>query len=175
VTVAPLGDLRVGVAEQLLHRDQVRAEHEEHARVGVAQVVEADRTHLSLRPEQEVASRAAAWIGVGVGFLVAAALHPQTERRVKVTTVNVPGFSKSLSADKYDAAKAALLKALPRKAPGLSQREMFDAAKPHLPATLFPRGAKAEWWLKSVQLNLEAKGIVVRDPKLKPLRWRRAK
>jgi len=52
---------------------------------------------------------------------------------------------------------------------------MFDAAKPHLPATLFPRGAKAEWWLKSVQLNLEAKGIVVRDPKLKPLRWRRAK
>jgi len=55
---------------------------------------------------------------------VAAALHPQTERRVKVTTVNVPGFSKSLSADKYDAAKAALLKALPRKAPGLSQREM---------------------------------------------------
>jgi hypothetical protein len=38
------------VAEQLLHRDEVRAEHEEHARVGVAQVVEADRTHLLWLP-----------------------------------------------------------------------------------------------------------------------------
>jgi hypothetical protein len=93
--------------------------------------------------------------------------------KVKVATPNVPGFSKTLNADKYDAAKSALLKILPRKLPGLSQREMFDAAKPHLSAALFPAGAKAEWWLKSVQLDLEAKGLVIRDKKAKPLRWHR--
>jgi hypothetical protein len=94
-------------------------------------------------------------------------------RRVTVRTINVPGFSKSLNADKYDAAKTALLRVLPRKPPGLSQREMFAAAKAHLSAEHFPRGAKAEWWIKSVQLDLEAKGIVIRDPKARPLRWRR--
>lgn len=92
-------------------------------------------------------------------------------RRVKVRTVNVPGFSKSLNADKYEAARAALLRILPRKAPGLTQREMFAAAPAYLPRELFPGGAKAEWWLKSVQLDLEAKGLVVRDSRSKPLRW----
>jgi hypothetical protein len=101
--------------------------------------------------------------------------RPKAAARVKVGTINVPGFSKSLNADKYEAAKAALLKILPRKQPGLSQREMFAAAKPHLPTALFPKGAKAEWWLKSVQLDLEAKGAVVRDATAKPLRWRRAR
>jgi hypothetical protein len=90
---------------------------------------------------------------------------------VKVGTPNVPGFSKTLNADKYDAAKAALLKILPRKMPGLTQRQMFDAAKLHLSAALFPAGAKAEWWIKSVQLDLEAKGVVTRDKNAKPLRW----
>ena len=99
----------------------------------------------------------------------------QTKRRVEVKTVNVPGFSRSLGADKYEAAKAALLRVLPRGGPGLSQREMFAAAKPHLPDDLFPGGAKAEWWIKSVQLDLEAKGEVLRDRKATPLRWHRAK
>lgn len=99
----------------------------------------------------------------------------KTTRRVRVTSVNAPRFSKMLAADKYDAAKVVLLKILPRKAPGMSQREMFVAAKALLPNDLFPRGAKAEWWIKSVQLDLEAKGIVLRDRRAKPLRWRRAK
>jgi hypothetical protein len=98
----------------------------------------------------------------------------RTAGRVTVGSVNVPGFSKTLNADKYTATRVALLAVLPRKAPGITQREMFEAAKAHLPAALFPKGAKAEWWIKSVQLDLEAKGIVVRDPKAKPLRWWRA-
>jgi hypothetical protein len=36
-----------------------------------------------------------------------------------------------------------------------------------------PGGAKAGWWVKTVQLDLEAKGIVVRDGG-RPLRWSRA-
>ena len=51
--------------------------------------------------------------------------------------------------------------------------EKIDATKRHLPEDLFPGGAKAGWWVKCVQLDLEAKGLVVRDRGAKPLRWRR--
>jgi len=40
------------------------------------------------------------------------------------------------------------------------------------PADLFPGGAKAGWWMKTVQLDLEAKRIIARE-KTKPLRWHR--
>ena len=40
----------------------------------------------------------------------------------------------------------------------------------HLPADLFPGGAKAAWWAKMVQLDMEAKGVVDRE-QTKPLRW----
>lgn len=30
----------------------------------------------------------------------------------------------------------------------------------HLPESLFPGGAKAGWWTKAVQLDLEAKGLI---------------
>jgi hypothetical protein len=43
----------------------------------------------------------------------------------------------------------------------------------HLPVELFPGGAKAGWWAKTVQLDLEAKGIIARE-KAKPLRLRKA-
>jgi hypothetical protein len=42
----------------------------------------------------------------------------------------------------------------------------------HLPGELFPEGARVGWWAKTVQLDLEAKGVVVRE-KSKPLRWRK--
>ncbi len=38
-----------------------------------------------------------------------------------------------------------------------------------LPESLFPGGAKSGWWAKMVQLNLEAKDIVIRAHP-KPLR-----
>jgi hypothetical protein len=39
-----------------------------------------------------------------------------------------------------------------------------------LPERPFPEGAKAGWWTKTVQLDLEAKGVVARE-KTRPLRW----
>ena len=56
--------------------------------------------------------------------------------------------------------------------PGVTQIEMIEAVKAHLPGDLFPGGAKAGWWAKSVQLDLEAKKIIVRE-KITPLRWHR--
>jgi hypothetical protein len=52
---------------------------------------------------------------------------------------------------------------------------MVGAVKAYLPADLFPGGAKAGWWTKTVQLDLEAKGVVIREAASSPLRWRRAR
>ena len=38
-----------------------------------------------------------------------------------------------------------------------------QALLPHLPASLFPQGPLG-WWLKAVQLDLEAKGVIERLP-----------
>jgi hypothetical protein len=100
------------------------------------------------------------------------AAKAQRGERITVQNVNVPGYTTTLDATMYRAMRDALLKVLPAAAPGLTQAEMIEAVKPHLPADLFPGGAKAGWWAKSVQLDLEAKGEIVRDA-IKPLRWRR--
>jgi hypothetical protein len=93
-----------------------------------------------------------------------------TPGRVTVQNVNVPGYSSTVDAGMYNAMKKALLKVLPAKSPGLTQSEMFSAVVPLLPDALFPGGAKAGWWVKCVQLDLEAKRLIEREPS-KPLRW----
>ena len=90
-----------------------------------------------------------------------------------VMNINVPGYRARVNAAKYTATRRALLKILPKKRPGLTQAEMFAAIVPHLPDDLFPNGDKAEWWAKTTQLDLEAKGVVRRDATQKPLRWHR--
>ncbi len=93
--------------------------------------------------------------------------------KVVVENVNQPGHTSRVDATKYQAARAALLRALPDAEPGLTQAEMIAETKRYLPEEHFPGGAKAGWWVKCVQLDLEAKGLVLRDAKAKPLRWRR--
>ncbi len=90
--------------------------------------------------------------------------------KVVVQNVNIPGHTTRVDSAKYNAMKTAIMQVLPRKAPGLTQTEIRNAVKAHLPEDLFPGGAKAAWWAKTVQLDLEAKGLVVRET-TKPLRW----
>ncbi len=94
--------------------------------------------------------------------------------KIAVENVNVPGRVTNVNAGKYEPMRKALLKVLPRKAPGLTQAEMLRAVLAHLPNDVFPGGATASWWVKTVQLDLEAKGAVVRD-RTKPLTWRRVR
>jgi hypothetical protein len=94
--------------------------------------------------------------------------------RIAVENVMSPGHKQTVDAKKYLAMRAALLKALPKKAPGLTGAEMSTAVLQHLSKSEFPGGEKAGWWLKCVQLDLEAKGVVVRVIG-KPLRWHQAK
>lgn len=98
---------------------------------------------------------------------------PGTGGRVTVENVNVPGYTSRVDAGKYAAMREALLKALPDHQPGLTQTEMRTAVVPFLPQELFPNGEKVGWWAKSVQLDLEAKKVLVREVS-KPLRWHRS-
>ncbi|MEM9586596.1 MAG: hypothetical protein AAGA03_04890 [Planctomycetota bacterium] len=93
--------------------------------------------------------------------------------QVEVQNVNVPGHTSNVNAEKYAAMRKVLLSVLPTADPGLTQAEMKQAIQPHLPQELWPEGNKSGWWMKTVQLDLEAKGMVVRDTTAKPLRWRR--
>ena len=94
-------------------------------------------------------------------------------RKIAVENVIRPGKARLLDADMYEAMKQAFLKVLPATSPGLTAEEIREGVLAHLPETLFPQGAKAGWWTKAVQLDLEAKGVVVRE-KVRPLRWHKA-
>ena len=50
--------------------------------------------------------------------------------------------------------------------------QIIEAVKPHLSETLFPGGETAGWWVKCVQLDLEAKGILKRAPKAPVRLWK---
>ncbi len=90
---------------------------------------------------------------------------------ILVENINHPGRTNPVNRAKYEAMRGALMAVLPAVEPGLSQAEMTAAVKPHLPDDLFPGGQTAGWWVKAVQLDLEAKGVLARHGK--PLRWRR--
>lgn len=95
-------------------------------------------------------------------------------KRIRVRNVNYPGQVKLLDAKPYEAMKSAFLKVLSKASPGLTEGEILKRLRPHLPAELFPMGRRAGWWAKTVQLDLEARHIVLRE-KTRPLRWHKAR
>ena len=92
--------------------------------------------------------------------------------KIAMENVNSPGHIVRVDADKYIAMKRAVLTVLPKTSPGLTVAELKVHLLPHLPDDLYPGGAKAGWWLKGVQLDLEAKGLIARVA-TKPLRLHR--
>lgn len=82
--------------------------------------------------------------------------------KIEVQNVGQPGKTYRVDAAKYRAMRGAMLAVLPDEAPGLAVAEVTEAVKPHLPEALFPGGDTAGWWVKCVQLDLEAKGMIAR-------------
>ena len=82
--------------------------------------------------------------------------------KIAIANVNVPGYTQVVDASMYQAMRKAVSKILPSRAPGLTQTDMRGAVLPHLPADLFPGGAKSDG-SKLVQLDLEAKGVILRE------------
>jgi hypothetical protein len=72
--------------------------------------------------------------------------------KIEIRNANNPGWSGKVDAAKYEAMKDALLRVIPRGAPGLTQTEMRNKAIFHLPAHVFPNGEKAEF---NSTLNIE--------------------
>jgi len=96
-------------------------------------------------------------------------MAPHASKKINIENVNHPGQARSADAAMYHAMKQAILEVLPAKSPGLTVAEMQEGVRNHLPEQLYPGGAKAGWWTKAVQLDLEAKGIIARE-KVSPLR-----
>lgn len=90
---------------------------------------------------------------------------------IEVENINAPGWVGNVNAEKYGAMREVLLKILPKDPPGLTQAEMGNAVLPYLPHNLWPNGEKSMWWLKTVQLDMEAKGLVVRNKENRLTRW----
>ncbi|MGO1072894.1 DUF6958 family protein [Lysobacter sp. CA199] len=84
------------------------------------------------------------------------------EQKIEIENVNSPGRTERVDRAKYTAMRDALLAVLPAQAPGLKVADAKQALLPLLPDDLFPQGKTAGWWLKAVQLDLEAKGAIKR-------------
>ena len=82
--------------------------------------------------------------------------------KVDVQNVGKPGKVYRVDAAKYAEMRAVMVSVLPMSAPGMTVPEVNDAVRPKLSAALFPGGETCGWWVKCVQLDLEAKGIVQR-------------
>lgn len=92
--------------------------------------------------------------------------------KIEIQNVLQPGKTYRVDAVKFAAAREVLLACLPAFAPGLTQKEMGMAMRAALPLDQFP-GSTSGWWMKAAQLDLEAKGLVIREAS-RPLRWHRA-
>jgi hypothetical protein len=93
--------------------------------------------------------------------------------KIMIENVIQRGKTYSVDATKYAAARKALLAVLPANSPGMTMAEIHANMPAHLPQDLFPGGAKAGWWTKAAQLDLEAKGVIRRE-NTKPLRLHKA-
>ena len=94
------------------------------------------------------------------------------EDKIEVRNFTSPGHITRVDRAKYMAMHKALMAVLPDAPPGMTPAEAQKALLAHLDAGLFPGGEKAGWWMKCVQLDLEAKGVIARGPKA-PVRLHR--
>ena len=92
--------------------------------------------------------------------------------QIAIENVGQPGKTYRVDETKFAEMKRAVLATLPDCAPGMTPAELIEAVKPKLDQTLFPGGDTAGWWVKAVQLDLEAKKIITRAPKSPVRLWR---
>ena len=89
---------------------------------------------------------------------------------IEVFNINKPGQSSFVRKDKYEEVKRVLKALMPDTSPGLTQDEMAMLVVENVSGTVFEDRNKAGWWMKAVQLDLEARQVMIRE-KSSPLRW----
>ena len=94
----------------------------------------------------------------------------QADEKIGVENVNHPGQIRYVDAKRYSAVKRAFSRIVPKAGPGVTADEIRERLPALLPAQMFREGAGPGWWAKTVQLDLEAKGVIVRE-KTRPIRF----
>jgi len=92
--------------------------------------------------------------------------------KMDVENVGQPGKTYRVDAVKYTEMRGHVMAVLPKEGPGFSVAQITDLIRPKLSAALFPNGEGCGWWLKCVQLDLEAKGVIKRADKPPVRLWR---
>lgn len=92
--------------------------------------------------------------------------------KLKIENVLRPGKTYAVDPVMFEAMKTALLKVMPGGPPGMTPGEIHEAVLPLLPPDLFPGGQKSGWWMKAVQLDQEAKKVLVRSAKPPVRLWK---
>ncbi len=95
------------------------------------------------------------------------------KQQIEVENINHPGQNRQVDRAMYEAMKKACLGVLPVTSPGLTLAEISKRLTGTLPGDLYPGGAKAGWWAKTVQLDLEAKRLIKRE-RTSPIRLHKA-
>ena len=98
---------------------------------------------------------------------------------IQARNINHPDHVESLKAEKYNIIRAAMLGAL-SPAEWTSFADLEARVRGYLddrgvPQALFPKPGSVRWYCKAVQLDLEARGEIERQPKKSPLHLRRVK
>lgn len=63
---------------------------------------------------------------------------------------------------KYDAMRAALLAVVPTEEPGVPFQGLGDRVRRRLPANVYTAEVSVSWYLTTVKLDLEARGVLRR-------------
>lgn len=92
--------------------------------------------------------------------------------KIEVENVLQPGKTYRVDETKFTEMRRAMLAVLPDAPPGLTPAEIIAQVKPLLSPMIFPGAEKAGWWVKAVQLDLEAKGLLHRAEKPPVRLWR---
>ena len=89
--------------------------------------------------------------------------------RISVENINHPGSLRRVDAMMYQAMREAYLSVVPEHHPGLTIAEIHTLVLAAVSPDLFPDRVRTGWWAKTVQLDLEAKGVIARTGE-RPLR-----
>ncbi|MFK7738754.1 MAG: hypothetical protein AB8H80_00420 [Planctomycetota bacterium] len=65
---------------------------------------------------------------------------------------------------KYEAMKQSLLAVIPPEAPGVAFKDLAMLVEPHLQGTAMAPDDSVMWYVTTVKLDLEARGLVARLP-----------
>lgn len=81
-----------------------------------------------------------------------ATLHPDPDKQ-----------GVDIDARKYTTMRRALLQVIPTRSPGIAFADLVDLVRPLLPTAVYDCEVSIAWYVVTVKLDLEARGLVARS------------